>query len=214
MDYISYHNDRVFFVKNAISNDEINHLLEISKSNFEEENFIIRGYYNNGKPFMNGFYKNMSDKDKFIFSENEKKFFEINYEIFYEKSDIIDGIHNKIFSIISEILEKYMNENIFEYKPISNILLYKDGHHMTKHTDNMTDRICTSVLYLNENLNEDSGGQVVFYNDIGEAIKIHTPNKNELIIFNGFLKPIIHSVNKIHNWDRKVFRTYWEFKNL
>ena len=201
-------------MKNILLKDEIDYLIESCKSNLIKENFMVRGYHRNGERFDNPMVKKMSDNDKLLYLDKNQKFQEVNYEIFLDKSDILDRIHSKLFSIIKNTLKSQKINNQSNYKPVSNILLYNDGHNMSKHTDNVVNRICTTVIYLNEKPNEDAGGEIIFYNDDSEPIKIYSPIQNELILFNGLTKGIIHSVNKIHNWDRMVFRTYWENKNI
>lgn len=122
-------------------------------------------------------------------------------------------------NIINENISEYIN-SIYEenIKPKqSGILFYKENHYMIPHRDGGAldnPRICTSVLYLNSKTENAFGGDVICYDENGKVIYTYTPKVGDLVIFDSFYnkheKALLHSVNPIKNWERFVYRTYWE----
>lgn len=202
--------DRVYIFNEFVSeNDMIDINLFINKS-LNDDNFWLRGY-NNNKNFRGNLYKDMDDNDRAYYDnlESDINTQEKYYELTFVKEKFDEIFCNKIFDILKFLYQENIS-TINDYKCISNILVYKHNHNMVKHTDNFEKRICTSVLYLNEIPENGSGGELVLYNDESKPIQIYQPKFGDLIIFDNFKHGMIHSVNTIKNWERKVFRTYWE----
>ena len=85
---------------------------------------------------------------------------------------------------------------------------------MNKHTDaGPIRRTCTAVLYCNTMLSEYEGGETIFYDDFDNTTEVfrYRPNINELVLFDSSFNSdtIHHSVSEIKNWERYVYRVYF-----
>lgn len=189
--------------------------------NIENKFFIFKNVIS--KEYANSLIKNTINK---IEEDNR-----INYtdevKIFPNCIEIDIAPKNEFRTIIDKTILKYINSiyknEIFEIKSHqSGILFYKDTHHMGIHRDGGPEespRICTSVLYLNNKTENGMGGDLVCYSgdhNNAEIIYTYSPEIGDLIIFDSFYNKkenaLLHSVNTIKNWERFVYRTYWEQK--
>ena len=128
---------------------------------------------------------------------------------------IENSIRDKIVSKVKEALyliyppELYGN---FSNK-YDSIIKYGPGYKMNRHKDNgPLSRTCTAVLYCNTMKPEYAGGEVLFYDDsTNEEIFKYRPNLNELVLFDSYYNKntIEHSVTEIKNWERYVYRIYF-----
>lgn len=178
--------NKFFIFKNVISYDYANSLIKITIDKIKEDEILNK-------------------TDEVIKFPNH---IEIDISTKYEFRDIIN-------QKIAKYIESIYDENIIAKQ--SGILFYKENHHMIKHRDGGpldNVRICTSVLYLNDKRENESGGDVICYDENENIIHTYTPETGDLIIFDSFYnkneKALLHSVNTIQNWERFVYRTYWE----
>jgi Rps23 Pro-64 3,4-dihydroxylase Tpa1-like proline 4-hydroxylase len=123
-----------------------------------------------------------------------------------------ERITNKIIPIIKDLYNT--NELEIEYE---SIIQYGPGYLMEPHVDASPNhpRLCTAVLYCNDMKDGDVGGKVLFYdNETKDKNIVYTyqPKRNQMVIFDShFNKPgIPHSVTKIENWNRYVYRVYFK----
>jgi Rps23 Pro-64 3,4-dihydroxylase Tpa1-like proline 4-hydroxylase len=160
-------------------------------------------------------YKDLSVVDKKLFDKNYDNNDE--YVLLRRDSDIIlsyelrESINTKISDIINDIYKT--NTPNIEY---SSIIEYGPGYLMRIHSDSTphNPRLCTAVLYCNDMIDGDVGGDVLFYDneDNQQIIYTYKPKKNQLIVFDSEFNKvgIPHSVTKIENWNRYVYRVYYK----
>ena len=177
--------NKLFIFKNVISTDVANSI--INDANYKINNNIeIKNFPNNIEiPYV-------SDELRYIINEEILKYIKLIYK---NETDIIEA-HE------------------------SGVLIYKENHYMSIHRDGgpiESPRICTSVLYLNTRPENATGGELICYNGDYNNNKIaytYSPQIGDLIIFDSFYnkneKALLHSVNTIHNWERFIYRTYWQ----
>lgn len=205
--------NKVFIYENVFDSNLINYIIEETESEIKNKNFKIR--INNVDFNINKMIKELTFEETNIYekifvgsdNKNIEKYIEV--ELF---NHIRDKINNTISSYIKTI---YGIEDIKTEQNAT--LIYKNNHYMMPHRDGGSEkgeRLCTSVIYLNDKPQTGNGGDVIFYNDISDIIYTYTPSKGDLIIFDSFNnkleKAILHSVTQIENWDRWVYRNYWE----
>jgi Rps23 Pro-64 3,4-dihydroxylase Tpa1-like proline 4-hydroxylase len=164
------------------------------------------------------FYKDFTDIEKEMFHKNYD--IDTDYELLRRDSDIMlsnqtrETITKNIHNLIKEI---YNNKNIeIEYE---SVIEYGPGYLMRIHSDTSpgNSRLCTAVLYCTDMQEGDIGGDVLFYDDETGKNIIYTykPKKNQLVIFDSYYNTpgISHSVTKIENWNRYVYRIYFKDPN-
>jgi hypothetical protein len=140
-----------------------------------------------------------------------------DYELVRRDCDIslphrlVQQIINQIDPIIKDVYN--VNELEVEYE---SVIQYGPGYLMKIHSDSSptNSRLCTAVLYCNDMKDGDIGGDVLFYDNEQSKNIIHTysAKRNQMVIFDShFNKPgIPHSVTKIENWNRYVYRVYFK----
>jgi Rps23 Pro-64 3,4-dihydroxylase Tpa1-like proline 4-hydroxylase len=156
-------------------------------------------------------------------SELETEMFNLNYdnntdyELMRRDCDIslseflVEQIINHIDPIIKDVYN--VSELEVEYQ---SVIQYGPGYLMKIHSDSSptNSRLCTAVLYCNDMKDGDIGGDVLFYDNEQSKNIIHTysAKRNQMVIFDShFNKPgIPHSVTKIENWNRYVYRVYFK----
>lgn len=161
-------------------------------------------------------YNELTNSEKFLFDNSD---YIKNDNIIIDRKDcdikIENSIRDKIVSKVKEALyliyppELYGN---FSNK-YDSIIKYGPGYKMNRHKDNgPLSRTCTAVLYCNTMKPEYAGGEVLFYDDsTNEEIFKYRPNLNELVLFDSYYNKntIEHSVTEIKNWERYVYRIYF-----
>ena len=154
----------------------------------------------------------------------ETKMFNLNYDnhskykLLRKDSniDISQSISKKIIIHIEPIIKDLYNLNKLEIEHQC-IIQYGPGCVMPIHTDQNTpdnERLCTVVLYCNDITNNNIGGNVLFYDNELDKNIIYTynPKRNQMVIFDSYFNEqgIPHSVTKIENWNRSVYRIYFK----
>jgi SM-20-related protein len=85
-------------------------------------------------------------------------------------------------------LQEYINKTLYmglSYYE-SHFAVYKEGDFYEKHLDsfkNSKNRVVTTVYYLNNNWDENNGGELVIYDENGAKIELLTPISNRLVVF-------------------------------
>ena len=85
-------------------------------------------------------------------------------------------------------LKNYLNRTLYlglSYYE-SHFSVYNEGDFYEKHLDafrNSKNRVVTTVYYLNDEWNEEDGGELVIYDEEGAFLKKITPNGNTLVVF-------------------------------
>jgi len=85
-------------------------------------------------------------------------------------------------------LKNYLNRTLYlglSYYE-SHFSVYNEGDFYEKHLDafrNSKNRVVTTVYYLNDEWNEEDGGELIIYDEEGEFLKKVTPNTNTLVVF-------------------------------
>ena len=85
-------------------------------------------------------------------------------------------------------LKNYLNRTLYlglSYYE-SHFSIYNEGDFYEKHLDafrNSKNRVVTTVYYLNDEWNEEDGGELIIYDEEGEFLKKVTPNTNTLVVF-------------------------------
>jgi Rps23 Pro-64 3,4-dihydroxylase Tpa1-like proline 4-hydroxylase len=204
--------DKLFIYENVFDSNIINYIVQKTEEEVNNKNFKVR--INSVNFNINKMIKELTEEEMYIYEntfidsnkQNIEKYIEV--ELF---TNIREKINNNISSHISDI---YNIKNLRASQ--SATLIYNHNHYMMPHRDGGAideERMCTSVLYLNDKPENGKGGDVIFYNDSMEIIYTYTPKKGDLIIFdslnNRLEKAILHSVTKIENWERCVYRNYW-----
>jgi hypothetical protein len=181
--------NKFFIFKNVISKEFANLIIDFTKNKIVED--IKINYTDDVKEFTNCIEIDVAPKHDF---------------------------RNIINTNILEYIKSIYKNDIDEIKSKqSGIIFYKENHYMTIHRDGGVmdnPRICTSVLNLNNKTENGIGGDVICYDENENIIHTYTPETGDLIIFDSFYnkheKSLLHSVNAIQNWERFVYRTYWE----
>lgn len=165
----------------------------------------------------------ISQKTYNEFSEHEIEMFNKNYDdttsyqLLRRDCDInlSDNLDTILIENINNIVKYIYNLKNVEIEYAS-IIEYEPGYLMRIHSDATPNnpRLCTAVLYCNDMKDGDVGGNVLFYdNDVDQnIIHTYTPKRNQLVIFDSYFNEhgIPHSVTKIENWNRYVYRIYYK----
>ena len=98
-----------------------------------------------------------------------------------------DGVQSEYLSW-TDGLQSYLNREL--YLGLSyfetHFAIYEEGDFYEKHLDtfkNSKNRVVTVVYYLNENWNEDDGGELVIYDENDNYLTQVAPNGNRMIVF-------------------------------
>jgi len=230
MNLIKNIDNKVFIFENVLEESIIDLLLIHNQKNIKENNYVARiGLIDDLDPTNNiSFNKSvidLTDEEKYIWDNfkntGTKRINKKDIEIPITDYSLLYSIQNPIKDYLRSIYGDYITEY---YNQTTSILTYYPGHLMNVHSDSTphNPRICTTTLYLNEMKDEFEGGEIIFYGDISgyESSKVienniiytHRPQRNQLIVFDSYFNKegIQHSVSEIKNWNRDVFRTYWQ----
>lgn len=157
------------------------------------------------------------------FNELELKMFHTNFdnlsnfELLRRDCDINlnYSLYTKITENVNQIIKNIYNLEHVEIEYAS-VIQYGPGYLMRIHQDSTphNPRLCTAVLYCNDMTTGDVGGDVIFYDNTINQNIVHTysPKRNQLVIFDSYFNEwgIPHSVTKIENWNRYVYRIYYK----
>lgn len=199
--------DRVFIYKNALPLSLIDSCLKFIQNSFDNKDFFIRYHKDDSSVIYlhhNDATKEMMDT---FYNSNDTKI---------QKVAQIPPTTDITFSLLpfyKNVLESIYKRDVINHT--SDFFMYGPGHYMDKHADGSDNRVCTTVLYLNEMTENDIGGETLFYelNDESKVIYEYKPVKGDLIIFDSSLVDqtgLKHSVTKIQNWKRYAHRIYWK----
>ena len=154
----------------------------------------------------------------------ETKMFNLNYDTDSKHEllrkdyniDLSKSIREQIMINIEPVIKNLYNLKKLEIEHQS-IIQYSPGYLMPMHSDESNpgnERLCTAVLYCNDVPNTGSGGNVLFYDNQLDKNIIYTyiPKRNQMVIFDSCFNEegILHSVTKIKNWNRSVYRIYFK----
>jgi len=85
-------------------------------------------------------------------------------------------------------LQAYLNRHLYlglnEYE--SHFAIYEEGDFYEKHLDafkNSKNRLVTTVYYLNEEWNKESGGELIIYDEEDSFLTKVMPSANTLVVF-------------------------------
>jgi hypothetical protein len=161
--------DRIFLIKNFLSKDEVDYILEVARSASQSD---WEGYYLEGAKAIAKLKFGRDDIDNLV----DEGVFEITTN-WIDKSL---PIQNKEFTVkiekrVSRIFE--FDENL-EFKGFSTIQRQYSGTPLVDHVDNDTDNSLeyALVFYLN---NDYNGGQIYFVNQNIQMV----PDPGSLLIF-------------------------------
>ena len=99
-----------------------------------------------------------------------------------------DNAVQTIFLAILEALRGYLNRSLYlglKYNE-SHFAIYYEGDFYEKHFDtfkNSKNRVVTIVYYLNENWDQNNGGELIIYDKDDKVLKTVIPNANTLVVF-------------------------------
>jgi SM-20-related protein len=85
---------------------------------------------------------------------------------------------------LREVLNKELYLGLTYYE--SHFAQYDEGDFYEKHLDafkNSKNRVVTTVYYLNEEWNDEDGGELVIYNEENETLAKLSPKANTLVVF-------------------------------
>jgi len=99
-----------------------------------------------------------------------------------------DGSTQSDYLNFAHGLRKHLNRELYlglsSYE--SHFAIYEEGDFYEKHVDTFQkskNRVVTTVYYLNEEWNENSGGELVIYDREENILATVSPNANTLVIF-------------------------------
>ena len=99
-----------------------------------------------------------------------------------------DGEAQSEFLDFSNGLKEYLNRSLYlglSYYE-SHFAIYNEGDFYEKHLDafkNSKNRVVTTVYYLNDEWNENDGGELIVYDENNKEIAKVMPNANTLVVF-------------------------------
>ena len=99
-----------------------------------------------------------------------------------------DGGAMSGFLEFAEGLKNYLNRSLFlglSYYE-AHFAKYEVGDFYERHLDafkNSTNRVVTTVYYLNDSWNECDGGELIIYDEKGDFLKKVVPKNNTLVVF-------------------------------
>ena len=98
-----------------------------------------------------------------------------------------DGVQSDFLNF-ADGLREYLNRELYlglSYYE-SHFAIYDEGDFYEKHLDsfkNSKNRVVTTVYYMNEDWDEDDGGELVVYDEDNNFLAQVSPNANTLIVF-------------------------------
>jgi hypothetical protein len=164
----------------------------------------------------NKMYKECNELEIEMFNLNYDN--NTDYKLLKRDCDVMlsQPMNERIINQIIPIIKDLYNTNELEID-YQSIIQYGPGYLMEPHSDSNPNhpRLCTAVLYCNDMKDGDIGGDVLFYDNETKDKNIvytYSPKQNQLIIFDSYINEvgIPHSVTKIENWNRYVYRIYFK----
>ena len=200
--------NKCFFLSDVFPDDILNNILS-DIANRDPIELSVRLSYHNSEKNIQKKKEELSESDLSALTSNinDDRIFQKHY--FYSCNHTEDPIIKSYYLKALEMIyghRKVLIESEASFK-------YGSGHFMDMHRDGSSDRLCTTVLYLNSMTDYCQGGEIVFYKDNlkNDVIEVYRPERGCLIVFDSLGHPgMQHSVNKINNWDRYVHRVYWK----
>jgi Rps23 Pro-64 3,4-dihydroxylase Tpa1-like proline 4-hydroxylase len=222
--------NKVFIFENVLDESIIDLLLANSQKNIKEKKFVARfglkDVATHSGISFNKLITDLNEEELYLwnnFKNNGSKLISRkDIESTVTDSFLVNIVNEKIKDYLKTIYSEYIDKY---YSQTEDILTYYPGHLMSIHSDgnqSTNSRICTTTLYLNKMKDKYEGGEIIFYDNITgfeskdivqkNIIYTHRPQRNQLIVFDSYFNKegIQHSVSEIKNWNRDVFRTYWQ----
>lgn len=196
--------NRVTIFSNAIPDDLVIGCTEFIKDHINRKDYYIRFDYRDQKDYKVQVYDHYSN----ITAELKELFNNRAYKLDEQKVIQIGSggteYSKSLMPYYKNLIKSLYPKKIF-YPDVQDFFYYGNGTYMNRHSDFIDNRLCTSILYLNDQSIEDKGGELLFYNNNRDIIFTYKPAKGDVVI----MDDIEHSVNKIENWDRFTHRIYW-----
>lgn len=196
--------NRVTIFSNAIPESLITGCIEFIKDHINRNDYHIRFDYRDQKDYKVMVYDHYNN----ITSELKELFNSRPYELDEQKVIQVGSggteYSKSLMPYYENLIKSLYSKEIF-YPDVQDFFYYGNGTYMNRHSDFIDNRLCTSILYLNDQNEEDIGGELLFYNDDRKVIYEYQPQKGDFVIMDN----IEHSVNKIENWNRMTHRVYW-----
>lgn len=216
-------NNKQFFIYDNVIDDEslfdnifleINNNLKIGNQAVKFD--VLNTETNDRFKINNKTYNKLNKLETKMFNLNYDNHLKYKLERKDSNIDISQSISKQIIIHIEPIIKDLYNLNKLEIEHQC-IIQYGPGCVMPIHTDQNTpgnERLCTAVLYCNDVPDNGSGGNVLFYDNELDKNIIYTynPKRNQMVIFDSCFNEqgIPHSVTKIENWNRSVYRIYFK----
>jgi len=196
--------NRVTIFSNAIPEDHLKKSIDFINDHIDRGDYYIRFDYRDQtdyKVHIYDHYSNITNELKELFNTrsymtDEQKVIQVGSGGTKESKLLLPYYENLIKSLYPK--------KIF-YPDVQDFFYYGNGTYMNRHSDFKDHRLCTTILYLNDQSIEDKGGELLFYDDNRNVIFTYKPTKGDVVI----MDDIEHSVNKIENWNRLTHRIYW-----
>ena len=175
-----------------INNKYINNInLEFNRNkNFKY--LILKNFFK--KELIIKFKKKLL-KEKFYFKESD-------LFSFYQTNDLINNKNKNIYNFynfFNSVKFKTYTFSLTGIRAFGKIdcagFIYKNTNYLLPHDDELEKRKIAYILYLND-LNEDEGGQLQFFNN-NKLIKSISPKFNTLILFRAEAGKTIHQVKEV-----------------
>ena len=198
--------DRVSIFSDVVPKNLLDDCINLISENIKIDNYFIRFDYrdnNNYKVHVYDHFNNIDEQTKTMFRDkspkaDEQKVIQVGSGGTKESKNLLPYYQNLIESL-------YPNK-IF-YPDVQDFFYYNPGSYMNRHSDFVDKRLCTTILYLNDQNKGDVGGELVFYDDNRKVIYEYQPKMGDIVI----MDDIEHSVSKIENWYRLTHRVYWNY---
>lgn len=101
-----------------------------------------------------------------------------------DNSNPIDTQYLQLMESLRKELNKSLFLGLFDYE--AHYAVYQKGDFYKQHIDALkgkSNRVLSSVLYLNENWQKEQGGELILYNKDNEKIQTVIPDAGSLVIF-------------------------------
>lgn len=208
---------RFFIYDNVIDESLIDNILTEAKEALHKEEHIVRFAVTNRTTFEQvDLFKPYSE-----LTEHEKQMFHKSYadddswKLNRRDTEIAVSyeLSQKLYTLISDIVKTEYGVNLTSIDHGS-VIHYGPEYFMGRHADGNPSkpRLCTAVLYCNEAKEDESGGDVIFYEDYetDTVTYTHKPLRNQLVIFDSLNSlGIDHEVTEVKDWYRYVYRVYF-----
>jgi len=198
--------DRVSIFSDVVPKNLLDDCINLISENIKIDNYFIRFDYrdnNNYKVHVYDHFNNIDEQTKTMFRDkspkaDEQKVIQVGSGGTKESKNLLPYYQN--------LIESLHPDKIF-YPDVQDFFYYNPGSYMNRHSDFVDKRLCTTILYLNDQNKGDVGGELVFYDDNRKVIYEYQPKMGDIVI----MDDIEHSVSKIENWYRLTHRVYWNY---